>query len=228
MKDETWQMSYQHGISNFAPPPQINLACILNCLKNTQRPGGCLQISRTFCRTSEKWQVGCSGSQESCRVEFAQGPQTGKSIRSVNACWQTFFYSFRLLLCSFACFLNIKFFVPLLVQVEKVRDEMRTAGVKPSEEFLHSPDTTGNCALDINSVQRVAEVWPVIKLLMFLRTHHFSDKCHEKERKNEKKNKHLSLLFHRVFLPIYRAHLTRLEIQLIFDEDENVCKHLRE
>ncbi|XP_011301354.1 dipeptidase 1 [Fopius arisanus] len=46
----------------------------------------------------------------------------------------------------------------VLRQVERVRDEMRTAGVKPSEEFLASPDTTGNCALDINSVQRVTEV----------------------------------------------------------------------
>ncbi|XP_015110060.1 dipeptidase 1 [Diachasma alloeum] len=46
----------------------------------------------------------------------------------------------------------------VLRQVERVRDEMRTAGVKASEEFLASPDTTGNCALDINSVQRVTEV----------------------------------------------------------------------
>ncbi|XP_063976438.1 dipeptidase 1-like [Diachasmimorpha longicaudata] len=46
----------------------------------------------------------------------------------------------------------------VLRQVERVRDDMRTAGVKASEEFLASPDTTGNCALDINSVQRVTEV----------------------------------------------------------------------
>ncbi|XP_034944079.1 dipeptidase 1-like [Chelonus insularis] len=46
----------------------------------------------------------------------------------------------------------------VLRQVEKVRDEMRTAGVKPSEEFLESPDTTGNCALDISAVQRVTEI----------------------------------------------------------------------
>lgn len=47
-----------------------------------------------------------------------------------------------------------------IYQVEKVRDEMKTAGMRPSEEFLDSPDTIGNCALDINSVQRVTEVWP--------------------------------------------------------------------
>ncbi|XP_043278013.1 dipeptidase 1-like [Venturia canescens] len=46
----------------------------------------------------------------------------------------------------------------VLREVEKVRDEMRTAGIRPSEEFHESPDTTGNCALDINSVQRVTEV----------------------------------------------------------------------
>ena len=43
-------------------------------------------------------------------------------------------------------------------QVEKVRDEMKTAGIRPSEEFLESPDTTGDCALDINSVPRITEV----------------------------------------------------------------------
>ncbi|XP_012283966.1 dipeptidase 1 [Orussus abietinus] len=46
----------------------------------------------------------------------------------------------------------------VLRQVERVRDDMRTAGVKPSEEFLDSPDTTGSCALDINSVHRLMEV----------------------------------------------------------------------
>ncbi|XP_076170220.1 dipeptidase 1 isoform X2 [Ptiloglossa arizonensis] len=47
----------------------------------------------------------------------------------------------------------------VLQQVEKVREDMRTAGVTPSEEYLQdSPDTTGSCALDINSVQRVMEV----------------------------------------------------------------------
>jgi hypothetical protein len=44
-------------------------------------------------------------------------------------------------------------------QVERVRDDMRTAGITPFEEYLpNSPDTIGNCALDINSVQRVMEV----------------------------------------------------------------------
>lgn len=44
-------------------------------------------------------------------------------------------------------------------QVEKVRDDMRTAGMTPSEEYLQdSPDTTGSCALDINSVQTVMEI----------------------------------------------------------------------
>ncbi|KAK0090510.1 hypothetical protein PV325_012564 [Microctonus aethiopoides] len=46
----------------------------------------------------------------------------------------------------------------VLRQVEKVRDEMRSAGIRPSEEYIDSPDTTGNCALDINSVQRITEV----------------------------------------------------------------------
>ncbi|OAD57717.1 Dipeptidase 1 [Eufriesea mexicana] len=47
----------------------------------------------------------------------------------------------------------------VLRQVERVRDDMRTAGMTPSEEYLQdSPDTTGSCALDINSVQRVMEV----------------------------------------------------------------------
>ncbi|EFN64857.1 Dipeptidase 2 [Camponotus floridanus] len=47
----------------------------------------------------------------------------------------------------------------VLTQVERVRDDMRTAGVTPSEEYLSdSPDAIGNCALDINSVQRVTEV----------------------------------------------------------------------
>ncbi|XP_043257763.1 LOW QUALITY PROTEIN: dipeptidase 1-like [Colletes gigas] len=47
----------------------------------------------------------------------------------------------------------------VLRQVERVRDDMRTAGVTPSEEYLQdSPDTIGSCALDINSVQRVMEV----------------------------------------------------------------------
>lgn len=46
------------------------------------------------------------------------------------------------------------------LQVERVRDDMRTAGVTPSEEYLQdSPDTAGSCALDINSVPRVKEVW---------------------------------------------------------------------
>ncbi|XP_012252175.1 dipeptidase 1-like isoform X2 [Athalia rosae] len=46
----------------------------------------------------------------------------------------------------------------VLRKVESVRDDMRTAGVMPAEEFLDSPDTTGSCALDINAVQRVMEV----------------------------------------------------------------------
>lgn len=47
----------------------------------------------------------------------------------------------------------------ILCQVERVRDDMRTAGITPSEEYLKdSPDAIGNCALDINSVQRVTEV----------------------------------------------------------------------
>lgn len=47
----------------------------------------------------------------------------------------------------------------VLRQVERVRDDMRTAGVTPSEEYLQdSPDTAGSCALDINSVPRVKEV----------------------------------------------------------------------
>ncbi|XP_029669565.1 dipeptidase 1-like [Formica exsecta] len=47
----------------------------------------------------------------------------------------------------------------VLTQVERVRDDMRTAGITPSEEYLSdSPDAIGNCALDINSVQRVMEV----------------------------------------------------------------------
>ncbi|XP_017876335.1 dipeptidase 1-like [Ceratina calcarata] len=47
----------------------------------------------------------------------------------------------------------------VLRQVERVRDDMRTAGMTPAEEYLQdSPDTTGSCALDINSVQRVMEV----------------------------------------------------------------------
>ncbi|XP_078041544.1 dipeptidase 1 [Augochlora pura] len=47
----------------------------------------------------------------------------------------------------------------VLRQVEQVRDEMRTLGIMPSEEYLQdSPDTTGSCALDINSVPRVLEV----------------------------------------------------------------------
>ncbi|XP_076246041.1 dipeptidase 1 isoform X2 [Calliopsis andreniformis] len=46
----------------------------------------------------------------------------------------------------------------VLRQVENVRDKMRIAGVTPSEEYLKdSPDTTGSCALDINSVPRVME-----------------------------------------------------------------------
>lgn len=50
----------------------------------------------------------------------------------------------------------------LLHQVERVRDELRTAGITPLEEYLpDSPDTIGNCALDINSVQRVTEVWSI-------------------------------------------------------------------
>ncbi|CAD1477237.1 unnamed protein product, partial [Heterotrigona itama] len=47
----------------------------------------------------------------------------------------------------------------VLQKVEKVRDDMRTAGMTPSEEYLEdSPDTTGSCALDINSVQTVMEI----------------------------------------------------------------------
>ena len=47
----------------------------------------------------------------------------------------------------------------VLQKVEKVRDDMRTAGMTPSEEYLQdSPDTTGSCALDINSVQTVMEI----------------------------------------------------------------------
>ncbi|KAL0131016.1 hypothetical protein PUN28_002545 [Cardiocondyla obscurior] len=47
----------------------------------------------------------------------------------------------------------------VLKQVERVRDDLRTAGATPLEEYLpDSPDTIGNCALDINSVQRVTEV----------------------------------------------------------------------
>ncbi|KAG5334059.1 DPEP2 Dipeptidase, partial [Acromyrmex heyeri] len=47
----------------------------------------------------------------------------------------------------------------VLTQVERVRDDLRTAGITPLEEYLpDSPDTIGNCALDINSVQRVTEV----------------------------------------------------------------------
>jgi len=43
-----------------------------------------------------------------------------------------------------------------------VRDDLRTAGITPLEEYLpDSPDTIGNCALDINSVQRVTEVWSI-------------------------------------------------------------------
>ncbi|KAI4485893.1 hypothetical protein M0804_006382 [Polistes exclamans] len=44
-------------------------------------------------------------------------------------------------------------------KVERVRDEMRTAGVTPSEEYLqNSPDVSGKCALDTNTVQRGVEV----------------------------------------------------------------------
>ncbi|KOX71899.1 hypothetical protein WN51_03044 [Melipona quadrifasciata] len=47
----------------------------------------------------------------------------------------------------------------VLQKVEKVRDDMRTAGMTPSEEYLQdSPDATGSCALDINSVQTVMEI----------------------------------------------------------------------
>ncbi|KAK9310343.1 hypothetical protein QLX08_000339 [Tetragonisca angustula] len=47
----------------------------------------------------------------------------------------------------------------VLQKVEKVRDDMRTAGMTPSEEYIQdSPDTTGSCALDINSVQTVMEI----------------------------------------------------------------------
>ncbi|KAG5314405.1 DPEP2 Dipeptidase, partial [Pseudoatta argentina] len=47
----------------------------------------------------------------------------------------------------------------VLTQVERVRDDLRTTGITPLEEYLpDSPDTIGNCALDINSVQRVTEV----------------------------------------------------------------------
>lgn len=43
------------------------------------------------------------------------------------------------------------------LQVERVRDDMRTAGELPSEDLLDSPDTSGSCALDINTVPRVKE-----------------------------------------------------------------------
>ncbi|KAI4502343.1 hypothetical protein M0802_002255, partial [Mischocyttarus mexicanus] len=44
-------------------------------------------------------------------------------------------------------------------KVERVRDDMRTAGVRPSEEYLqNSPDVSGKCALDTNTVQRGVEV----------------------------------------------------------------------
>ncbi|XP_015178844.1 PREDICTED: dipeptidase 1-like [Polistes dominula] len=44
-------------------------------------------------------------------------------------------------------------------KVERVRDDMRTAGVTPSEEYLqNSPDVNGKCALDTNTVQRGVEV----------------------------------------------------------------------
>ncbi|KAF7995401.1 hypothetical protein HCN44_006508 [Aphidius gifuensis] len=43
-------------------------------------------------------------------------------------------------------------------QVEKVRDDMQKDGIRPLEILLDSPDTIGNCALDINSVQRLTEV----------------------------------------------------------------------
>lgn len=46
----------------------------------------------------------------------------------------------------------------VLRQVERVRDDMRTAGELPSEDLLDSPDTSGSCALNINEVQRVMEV----------------------------------------------------------------------
>ena len=53
-------------------------------------------------------------------------------------------------------------------QVERVRDDMRTAGMTPSEEYLQdSPDTSGSCALDINSVQRVMEVWSFYRYPLF-------------------------------------------------------------
>jgi len=55
-----------------------------------------------------------------------------------------------------------------------VRDDLRTAGITPLEEYLpDSLDTIGNCALDINSVQRVTEIWsidcthsPILKLIL--------------------------------------------------------------
>ncbi|EZA54536.1 Dipeptidase [Ooceraea biroi] len=47
----------------------------------------------------------------------------------------------------------------VLKQVERVRDDMRTAGITPYEQYLtDSPDTAGKCALDINAVQRVTEI----------------------------------------------------------------------
>ena len=52
--------------------------------------------------------------------------------------------------------------------MERVRDDMRTAGMTPSEEYLQdSPDTSGSCALDINSVQRVMEVWSFYRYPLF-------------------------------------------------------------
>lgn len=50
----------------------------------------------------------------------------------------------------------------IILQVERVRDDLRTAGITPLEEYLpDSLDAIGNCALDINSVQRVTEVWSI-------------------------------------------------------------------
>ncbi|KAL7306428.1 hypothetical protein TKK_0001845 [Trichogramma kaykai] len=47
--------------------------------------------------------------------------------------------------------------IRVLQKVETVRDEQRSAGIMPSEEVLDSPDTTGSCSLDINSMQRNLE-----------------------------------------------------------------------
>lgn len=52
---------------------------IFNCFKNTTGLGRRFKISRTFCWASEKRQMECWGSKESCWTKFAQGSQTSKS-----------------------------------------------------------------------------------------------------------------------------------------------------